>query len=116
MRLTKSQAKQIRTLKRMKDEDIDFTDIPEKTDWSKAVVGKFYRPIKKSLTIRIDADVLAWIRGRGKGYQTRINRYLREKMQTSNKYHWQGIVSLESPELPRFARESIDPSTDQASL
>jgi hypothetical protein len=45
MKLTKNQAKQIRALKRIKDEDIDFTDIPEKTDWSGAVVGKFYRPI-----------------------------------------------------------------------
>jgi hypothetical protein len=51
----------------MKDEGIDFTDIPEKTNWNNAVVGKFYRPIKKSLTIRIDADVLAWVKRQGKG-------------------------------------------------
>ena|SRR5579872_2913732 len=49
MKLTRTKAKHIRTLKGLKDEDIDFTDIPEKTNWSKAVVGKFYRPIKKSL-------------------------------------------------------------------
>jgi len=60
--------------------EIDLTDIPETVDWSKAVVGKFYRPRKKSLTIRIDADVLAWLRGQGKGYQTRINALLREAM------------------------------------
>jgi hypothetical protein len=47
MKLAKNQARQIRTVKRMKDEDIDFTDIPEKTDWNNAIVGKFYRPIKK---------------------------------------------------------------------
>ena len=69
----------------MKDEDIDFSDIPEKLDWSNAVVGKFYRPVKKSLTIRIDADVLAWIKDGGKGYQTRINSYLREAMKRSRK-------------------------------
>lgn len=85
MKLTKNQAKQIRALKRMKDEDIDFTDIPEKTDWSNAVVGKFYRPIKKSLTIRIDADVLAWVKKQGKGYQTRINSYLRQAMESAHK-------------------------------
>jgi uncharacterized protein (DUF4415 family) len=85
MKLTKNQAKQIRALKRMKDEDIDFTDIQEKTDWSKAVVGKFYRPIKKSLTIRIDADVLAWVKKQGKGYQTRINSYLRQAMESAHK-------------------------------
>ena len=45
-------------LRKMKDEDIDLSDIPEITDWSGAVVGKFYRPVKQSLTIRLDADVL----------------------------------------------------------
>ena len=73
-------AKEIKDLKRMKDEEIDLTDIPETADWSKAVVGRFYRPIKKSLTIRIDADVLAWLRAQGKGYQTRINALLRAAM------------------------------------
>jgi uncharacterized protein (DUF4415 family) len=71
-------AKDLEDLRRIKDEDIDFTDIPEKTDWSNAVRGKFYRPIKKPLTIRIDADVLAWFKAQGKGYQTRINAMLRE--------------------------------------
>jgi len=49
------------------------------------VVGKFYRPIKKSLTIRIDADVLAWVKRQGKGYQTRINSYLRRAMESAHK-------------------------------
>ena len=73
--------KEITAIMRMKDEDIDLSDIPEITDWSKAVVGKFYRPIKKSLTIRVDADVLAWLKAQGKGYQTRINSLLREAME-----------------------------------
>jgi uncharacterized protein (DUF4415 family) len=85
MKLTRNQAKQIRALKRMKDEDIDFTDIPELTGDEKFVVGKFYRPIKKSLTIRIDADVLAWVKRQGKGYQTRINSYLRRAMESAHK-------------------------------
>jgi uncharacterized protein (DUF4415 family) len=54
-------------------------------DWSKAVVGKFYRPIKKPLTIRVDADVLAWLKGQGKGYQTRINALLRSAMENASK-------------------------------
>ncbi len=45
----------IRALKRMRDRDVDTSDIPP-ADWSKAVVGKFYRPTKKPLTIRLDAD------------------------------------------------------------
>jgi uncharacterized protein (DUF4415 family) len=80
MKLTKRQAKEIQALKRMKDEDIDFSDIPPLRGDEKFVIGKFYRPIKKSLTIRIDADVLDWVKGQGKGYQTRINHYLREAM------------------------------------
>lgn len=85
MKLTSRQAKRIRALRNMKDEDIDFTDIPEMTGDEKLIVGKFYRPVKKSLTIRLDADVLAWLRGQGKGYQTRINGYLREAMYKTKK-------------------------------
>ena len=68
MRRVKSdQADEIRAIKRMKDSEIDTTDIPPLLDWSKAVVGKFYRPIKKPLTIRVDADVLAWLKAQGRG-------------------------------------------------
>ena len=77
---------QVRALKRMKDGEIDTTDIPEITGWSEAVVGKFYRPIKKSLTIRLDADVVAWLKSEGTGYQTRINRILREAMQSRGRH------------------------------
>ena len=80
MKVTKRQAKEIHALKRLRDEEIDLTDIPQLTNWNKAVTGKFYRPMKKSLTIRLDADVLAWLRGQGRGYQTRINALLREAM------------------------------------
>jgi uncharacterized protein (DUF4415 family) len=81
--VTKKQAKEIRALSRMPDEKIDLTDLPPGTDWRNAAVGKFYRPIKSSLTIRIDADVLAWLKAHGKGYQTRINGLLREAMQNT---------------------------------
>ncbi|MGD0667248.1 MAG: BrnA antitoxin family protein [Bryobacteraceae bacterium] len=80
-RVKSAQANEIRALKRMKDREIDTTDIPPVLDWSKAVVGKFYRPIKKPLTIRLDADVLDWLKGQGKGYQTRINALLRSSME-----------------------------------
>jgi uncharacterized protein (DUF4415 family) len=82
----RNKAREIRALARMKDKDIDLIDIPEIKDWSKAVVGKFYRPIKKSLTIRLDADVLAWLKLEGKGYQTRINKILREAMQERGRH------------------------------
>ena len=80
MKLTKKQAREIRALKRMQDKDIDLSDASEVVRPGKAFVGRFYRPIKKSLTIRIDADVLAWVKAQGSGYQTRINGYLREAM------------------------------------
>jgi uncharacterized protein (DUF4415 family) len=80
----RARASEIRALRRMKDREIDTTDIPPVLDWSKAVVGKFYRPIKKPLTIRLDADVLAWLKGQGKGYQTRINALLRSAMQNAD--------------------------------
>ena len=72
-------------LKRTKDREIDTTDIPPALDWSKAVIGKVYRPIKKPLTIRLDADVLAWLKGQGRGYQTRINALLRSSMERAGR-------------------------------
>ena len=82
MRKTNSSpASEIRALKQMKDREIDTTDIPLTADWSKAVVGRFYRPIKKPVTIRLDADVLHWLKGQGNGYQARINSILRRVME-----------------------------------
>jgi uncharacterized protein (DUF4415 family) len=66
----------------MKDADIDYSDIPplDKTFLKKATMA--WPPTKKQLTIRLDADVLAWLKGHGKGYQTRINRILRVVMES----------------------------------
>ena len=64
----------------MPDSQIDLSDIPEIRNWDGAVRGKFYRPVKQPITIRLDADVLAWLRAQGKGYQTRINQTLRREM------------------------------------
>lgn len=63
------------------DDQIDLSDIPEITDWSNAVRHQqFYRPVKQQTSIRLDADVLAWFKAQGKGYQTRMNEILREAM------------------------------------
>jgi uncharacterized protein (DUF4415 family) len=78
---TKKQAAELAALAALRDDKIDLKDLPEVLDWSGAVVGKYYRPIKKSLTIRLDADVLAWLKAQGRGYQTRINRLLRVAME-----------------------------------
>ena len=64
------------------DAAVDFTDIPELTDdfWKNAVRNPFYRPVKQQLTVRLDADVVAWLRQQGNGYQTRLNQVLRDVM------------------------------------
>jgi uncharacterized protein (DUF4415 family) len=64
------------------DSMIDLSEIPEATDefWQRAVRNPFYRPVKKQITLRLDADVIAWLRKQGKGYQTRANALLRDVM------------------------------------
>ena len=71
---------QMANLKQKSDDEIDFSDIPEILDWSNAVRGKFYRPLKEQVSIRLDADVLAWFRNKEEKYQTAINSVLREYM------------------------------------
>ena len=50
-----------------------------------AELARFYKPIKKSVTVRLDAEVLAWFQRQGPGYQTRINRALRKVMMEERK-------------------------------
>ena len=68
-------------LDRMKDSDIDYSDIPPLGEefFKKATVA--WPPAKQQLTIRLDADVLNWLKANGRGYQTRINRILRAAME-----------------------------------
>lgn len=84
-KLTEELQEEIRKLQEMPDEEIDYSDIPPVADWGKAVVGRFYRPIKETVTIRLDADVLAWLKQGGKGYQTRVNSILRAVMEQQQK-------------------------------
>jgi uncharacterized protein (DUF4415 family) len=69
----------------MKDEDIDFSDIPEITAemFARAVRRRNFKPIprKKQLTLRVDDDVVEWYKRQGPGYQTRINSLLRAYME-----------------------------------
>ena len=79
-KLTEEQREELRKLAAMPDEDIDTSDIPEITDWSNSVVGKFYRPLKEAITVRLDADILHWLKQGGRGYQSRLNAILRREM------------------------------------
>jgi len=80
--LTDEQKLEIEALSNQSDEDIDLSDIPELDDkfWKAAIQNPFYKPTKTSTTVRIDSDVLAWLKGQGKGYQTRLNKILRTAM------------------------------------
>ena len=70
------------------DDQLDLSDIPEITDWSNVVRhDQFYRPVKQQTSIRLDADVLAWFKAQGKGYQTRMNEILRDAMLKELKNH-----------------------------
>ena len=85
-KLTAEKRNQLKRLASRPDREIDLSDIPEIQELPPdAVIGRFYRPRKASVTIRLDADVLAWLKGSGGGYQTRINEYLRRLMRQSRK-------------------------------
>ena len=72
--------KQIRALKYLPEKELDLKDVPEARDWDGAVRGRFYRPVKKAISLRLDADVLAWFKARSEKYQSKINEVLREYM------------------------------------
>ncbi len=81
---TRTRKAELEALAALPEGEIDLSDIPEVRDWSGAKRGLFYRPVKKQLTLRLDADVVAWFKGNargGRGYQTDINRALREYVQ-----------------------------------
>lgn len=77
-KITDKQQRELQYLAELSDEDIDTSDIPEVDYVSDAVRGRFYRPIKRQITLRIDTDVLEWFRAQGGKYQTLINAALRD--------------------------------------
>jgi len=80
--LSSSLRDELAALEAIADSDIDTRDIPEVTDWSGAERGRFYRPVKQLLSVRLDSDLVAWFKASGAGYQTRINAALREYVKT----------------------------------
>ena len=82
--LSEGERRKLKRLASMPDSQIDFSDAPEGHPVPSEIhVGRFYRPIKQHVSLRIDADVLAWFRARGKGYQTHMNEALRRAMQAN---------------------------------
>ncbi len=83
--LTRKQKAALKAIAALPDESIDTSDIPPLSEefWATAERGKLYRPVKQQLILRLDADLVDWFKRRardGRGYQTDINRALREYM------------------------------------
>ncbi len=74
--------KRLREIEAIQDEDIDYSDIPEAdaSFWRRAEL-QMPQP-KKGVYVRLDADVLDWLKSKGKGYQTRMNAMLRALMES----------------------------------
>jgi len=87
--LSKSELAELEYLANLADSEIDTTDIPEAPEesWALARRGAFYRPLKQPVTIRLDADVIGWFKdhAEGSGYQTAINRVLRQHVEEQTK-------------------------------
>lgn len=80
--LTKAQRDDLAGLAALPDDRIDTSDTSELTDAQLAGMqqGSFFRPVKTQITARVDADILAWLKSQGKGYQSRMNAILRAAM------------------------------------
>ena len=98
--LTKAQRAELRALAALPDTTIDTSDIPLLDDdfWRSARPNPYYRPIKRQLTLRLDADIIAWLRAAGPGYQTRLNTLLRQAMR-------QDALSASEPNRPQLPQE-----------
>ena len=79
--------KRLKELEAIKDEDIDYSDIPELDEsfWQRAKL-QMPQP-KKGVYVRLDTDVLDWLKLKGKGYQTRMNAMLRAMMESDQQPH-----------------------------
>jgi uncharacterized protein (DUF4415 family) len=80
--LTEQRKAQLRALAQRPDSEIDYSDIAPLDDafWARARPNPFFKPVKTHASVRIDSDVLTWLKSQGKGYQTRMNAILREAM------------------------------------
>lgn len=76
--LRRRKDKELARLAKKPDKAIDTSEIPELADWRGSERGRFYRPLKQQITLRLDADILAWFKSRADKYQTGINAALRE--------------------------------------
>jgi uncharacterized protein (DUF4415 family) len=90
-------------LDRLRDRDIDYSDIPplDPSFFKKATEA--WPPAKQQVTVRLDVDVLDWLKMHGKGYQTRLNRILRAAMEHQAPRRRRATKSSERSRRPRAA-------------
>lgn len=88
-KFTKAEREMLARLEALPNAKIDIHDLPEapEANWRLARRGELYKPIKQPVTIRLDADVLAWFKENteGQGYQTEINRVLRQHVERTDR-------------------------------
>ena len=82
-KLAAAQRREIAAIAAKTDATIDFSEMPEVVDWTGAEVGRFYRPVKRPVTMRLDDDLIEWLKSYGRGYQTEANLLLRHAMEAS---------------------------------
>lgn len=82
------------------DRDPDAPVLPPEV-WQNAAIGKYYRPLKTPVSLRIDNDVLAWLKSKGEGHISRINGILRERMQQETPMSSSGVRPPRKRELFR---------------
>jgi uncharacterized protein (DUF4415 family) len=78
--MSSEREKELAALTAMSEEAIDLEGSPEVREWTAAERGRFFRPRKKQISIRMDMDLLHWFRAQPGPYQTRINEACREYM------------------------------------
>ena len=79
-KFTDKQVAELNFIESLPEDQINVKEIPEMSDWSGARRGLFYKPIKQQITLRLDSDIIHWFKAQmkdGRGYQTDINRALR---------------------------------------
>jgi uncharacterized protein (DUF4415 family) len=115
---TRKQLAELEAIAALPDDAIDTSDAPEVLDWSGAERGLFYRPYKKQITLRLDADLLGWFKSHtksAKGYQTRINHALREYVRMQEKRSMeQGGTATQPPGYKAAAAEWLQSVTNFA--
>ena len=80
--LTEECKAELKALAEKPDSEINYSDIPplDNAFFERAVPNPFFKPVKTPASVRIDSDILVWLKSQGKGYQTRMNTILREAM------------------------------------